>query len=122
MFKPLRTRDDLLALVKAYAPTKACASAIEDGRAIVVGGFRDENVFPGYVVQVRSRHNRVWTVHLPISESTMMILTPRWRWTIDWKDWDGVFGGKRPLIDGDQHKPEWKELYAQRPTEKTSAS
>ena len=98
--RPLRTRDELLELVAQHAPTKACATAMREDRAIVLGGFNPVEDFPGWVVRITSRRDREWIVAVECDEVAykfkVLHLT-----TVPWANWAGRSTGLNPLIDGD---------------------
>jgi hypothetical protein len=73
---------------------------MQQNRAVVLGGFTAPGTLPCYIVQVTSRHGRVWNIAVECDEEAR---TYRVR-TLDqvpWRYWIGVSNGKRPLIDGD---------------------
>lgn len=98
--RPLRSRSDLTALVAQHAPSKACARAIFENRATVLGGFNPAGGLPCFIVRVTSKHERTWLIAVDVDE-------PHHRYKIryiddvPWESWDGRFNGKR-LIDGDK--------------------
>jgi hypothetical protein len=98
--KPLRTRDDLLRLVAQHAPSRACATAVFDNRALVLGGFTAPECFPCYIVRVRSKHGREWFIACDVDEDTGRHQI-RHIEAVPWRYWVGRSDGRRPLIDGD---------------------
>lgn len=60
----IETREDLLEYAAEHAPAKACARAIREGRASVLGGYRgiQPRGLDGWVIRVDSRHGRTWFV------------------------------------------------------------
>jgi hypothetical protein len=97
--KPIRSRTDLLALVAQHAPSKACARAISENRAHVLGGFTPVEGLPCFIVRVTSKHERTWIIAVDVDEPHHRY---RFRFIdeIPWNNWDGTSGGER-LIDGD---------------------
>lgn len=100
--KPLRSREDLLALVAHNAPSDACARAIQEDRATVLGGFNPVEGFPSYVVCVRSKHGREWIIAILVNEPDHKYHV-RYLDSVPWEVYIGVKGGGRPLIDGDKN-------------------
>lgn len=98
--KPLRTKNDLTALVAQHAPSTACARAIFENRAQVLGGFAPVEGLPSYVVHVRSYYGKDWFIAVLVDEAA---LRHRIRYLDDvpWELYIGKMNGKRPLIDGD---------------------
>jgi hypothetical protein len=97
--RPLRTRDDLIRLVAQHAPSRACATAVFDNRALVLGGFTAPECLPCYVVQVRSQHGREWLIAVEIDDAGRQRV--KYLDAVPWLYWDGRSDGRRPLIDGD---------------------
>jgi hypothetical protein len=98
--KPLRSKDDLTALAARHAPTKACASAMKENRAVVLGGFTAPGTLPCYIVRVTSRHGRVWDICVECDEQARSYRV-RVLDQVPWQHWAGRSDGKHPLIDGD---------------------
>lgn len=98
--KPLRTRNDLTALVAQHAPSNACAKAISENRATVLGGFAPIEGLPGYIVHVCSFYKRKWIIAVLVDEAADRFRI-RYLDEVPWSLWIGEIGGKRPLIDGD---------------------
>lgn len=100
--RPLRTRTDLLALIRRHAPSRACARSIGDGRVIVLGGFTPPGGFPRWIVHVQSPHGRDWYAHVICDESRYQYRV-QWSYEDDvpWAHWDGQSDGRHPLRDGD---------------------
>ena len=97
--RPLHQRDDLIALVREYAPTRACNRAIREDRAQVLGGFAPPEGLPYWLVQVDSRHGNRWYIGIICDEPNNRF-RPFWPERPDWRHWDGRIGG-RSLKDGD---------------------
>jgi hypothetical protein len=98
--RPIRTRGELIALVARYAPSAACVTAINEDRAIVLGGFAPAKGFPCYIVRITSARGRVWHIAVDCDEEGRKYTT-RTIAEIPWADWQGRRTGRRPLIDGD---------------------
>jgi len=98
--KPLRSRDDLLALVTPHAPSAACKRAILEDRILVLGSFIAPGGFPQLVVSVTSYHGRTWFIGLEIDEEEyeFRILYPK---SITWSQWTGGRYRKNEAYDGD---------------------
>lgn len=96
---PLRTRSDLTALAAQHAPSKACARAISEDRAQVLGGFTPAGGLPCFVITVKSKHGREWIIAIEINEEARRYQV-QYLDFVPWACWDGRIGGKR-LIDGD---------------------
>jgi hypothetical protein len=99
--RPLQTRSDLIALVARHAPSKACARAISEGRATVLGGFAAPKHLPCFIVRVTSKHDREWLIAVDVDEAAYRFRV-RSVEAVPWQHWDGRSDGKRPLIDGDR--------------------
>ncbi len=100
--KPLRYRDDLIAMVARHVPSRACATALREDRATVLGGFTPAGRFPSYFVKVRSKHGREWLACVECDEDARKytVSFPEDQ-QVPWESWQGEREGKRPLIDGD---------------------
>lgn len=105
---PLRIRADLLDIIVDYAPSAACARAIREDRATILGGFTAPGGLPRVLVRVTSRHGRVWYIGVEIDEDQYQyrIVRPT---QINWAQWCGQEAGHHPVFDGDE-----PQLYAQR--------
>lgn len=66
--KPIRTREDLLALAIANAPTKACARVIRERGATILGGFNPVQDHPGWILQVHSPYGKSWIIGIEVIE------------------------------------------------------
>lgn len=97
--RPLRTRTDLLAIAAQHAPSKACATAIHENRATVLGGFTPAGGLPTFIVRVVSRRGREWLIGIEVDEAAYRYRI-RYIEDVPWAFWDGQIGGRR-LIDGD---------------------
>lgn len=100
--RPIHSRDDLIAVVRDHAPTRACERAIGEGRTEVLGGFTPVEGFPFLLLRVTSRFGKAWLLGLQFKESHNT-MKPIWPETVPWADWDGRVGG-RSLKDGDDPK------------------
>lgn len=99
--KPLRTKNDLIALVAQHAPSNACARALSENRATVLGGFAPIEGLPSYVVHVRSYHGKDWFIAVLVDEPSLRHRI-RYLEVVPWEMYIGKMNGKRPLIDGDK--------------------
>lgn len=97
--RPIHSREDLIAVVRDHAPTRACERALGEGRTEVLGGFTPAGGFPYLLVRVTSRFGKAWVLGLEINEAEYR-MTPFTTNGIDWAAWDGRIGG-RSLKDGD---------------------
>jgi hypothetical protein len=72
---------------------------MDEDRATVLGGFTPVEGLPYWLVQVRSRHGRVWLIGITCDDhnNRFGVIYPE---RIDWENWDGRTGG-RSLRDGD---------------------
>lgn len=64
--KPLRTKEDILEFAAVHAPTKACASAIREGR-VHYSPFSDQ---PAWMLCVESKNKRRWVLIVRCNEET----------------------------------------------------
>lgn len=99
--KPIRSRDELTALVARHAPTNACASAMREKRAVVLGGFAAPGTFPCWIVRVESKRGTIWYVAVDVDEENYRMRI-RYLGSVPWQNWIGSSTGSRPLIDGDE--------------------
>lgn len=97
--RPISTRADILAVAAQAAPSKACATAISENRATVLGGFTPAGGLPCFVVVVISKFGRQWILAVEVDEAAHRY-RPKVLDAVPWIAWDGRIGGKR-LIDGD---------------------
>jgi len=95
--RPLHNRSDLIASL--VAPTRACARAISEGRAEVLGGFTPPGGLPCYIVRVEGRHGSEWLLGLEVDEESRTFHPRRFE-SVPWASWDGRATG-RSLKDGD---------------------
>lgn len=100
----LRTRNDLLSLISPHAPTSACARAISEGRAIVLGGFNSPQGFYFLAEVPRAGHQtpRIFKALYNESKGDYKVSVEHDNRGIAWHEWAGretnpVFD----LIDGD---------------------
>lgn len=110
--RPIRTRDDLLAALKPYCPTRACEKALMTlGGAIVLGGFAPPGDLPGWIVEVTARQGQRWYIGL-VCDKAKREMRIRWyghgltplvedKKLVPWAYWTGKADGRRPLTDGD---------------------
>ena len=98
--RPLNRKTDLVAIAREYAPTKACARAIDEGRAIVLGGFNYPGGFPRWIVRVTSRHDKTWYIAILADEECTRFRI-EYPTLIFWRHWAGVIGRNHPVYDGD---------------------
>lgn len=105
--RPLHHREDLIALLAPYAPSRACARAIHEGRTEVFGEFQTDEGRPMLLVRVTGRY-RHWTLGVIIYEDQyyFRLVYPS---MIDWTRWAGDQGRGHPLGDGDN-----PDLYARK--------
>lgn len=103
--RPLRSREDLISLVAQHAPSAACARALSENRATVLGGFTPIEGLPSYVVYVRSFHGREWIIAVLADEGEQRYKIRNLD-RIPWEHWIGSPEGTRPLIDGDRNAQE----------------
>lgn len=113
--RPLRNREDLISLVAQHAPSAACAKAINENRATVLGGFNPVEGLPSYVVHVRSFHGREWIIAVLVDEGEQRYRV-RYLDQVPWELWIGNVEYKRPLIDGDDHAREKMQCKVRRDT------
>jgi hypothetical protein len=112
--RPIRTRDELLALVAANAPTKSCERAIQEPDTTTVhGGFTSPTGLSGWIVTVRAYRQQRWIIAIYVDEGARKYRVRRLK-RVPWERWIGTSTGKRPLIDGDRPiEFAWERMKAQ---------
>lgn len=98
--RPIYSREELTDVVARHAPTKACATAMRENRATVLGGFKSPECLPCWIVRVKAKYGREWIIAVECDEQarrySVKILD-----AVPWEHWIGSTSGRRPLIDGD---------------------
>lgn len=97
--KPIRNRDELIALIAENAPTKACVRAIKEDGATVCGGFKSPAGLNGWIVQIKAKHGSQWIIAVYCDETAHRYSIRRLK-RVPWLRWLGQSTGRR-LIDGD---------------------
>ena len=104
---PLRTRTDLLRLLRPYAISAACGRAMDEDRVTVLGSFAVPGGFPRYMVRVISKSRREWLLALVVDDVDYQYRVAQNLIKIPWSQWQGDPDRRHPLLDGDE-----PEVYA----------
>lgn len=84
------SRTHLIELAARMAPSRACISAIQEGRISVLGGFKTIPPFglPGWICRVLSRHGRTWLIAVMVDEVHHTYVVKRID-AVPWTEWAG---------------------------------
>jgi hypothetical protein len=97
------TREDLTDVAARHAPTNACATAMRQQRAVVLGGFATPGTLPCWIVRVDSKRGKQWFIAVDCDEANVKYGVRYLESDeVPWEDWIGKSTGRRILIDGDE--------------------
>lgn len=97
--RPLRSADEVFALLEQAATTAACKRAIKLRLGEILGVFNLPGGFPVLLVRVEGRYTQTWILGLVIDEPGRQyrFVFPR---EVQWQYWAGDTERKHPIWDG----------------------
>lgn len=105
--QPFLYRDELVWFVGRHAPSRSIRRACVEGEVEVLGGFHclPPTGRPGFVVQVKSRHDTFWNLSVIANEVRHTWHVRGMVDPIPWKHWcDATMGTCYSLYVGDHPK------------------
>ena len=99
--RALHSRDDLIDVIRGRCILTSCNRAIDSGVVSVLGGFAPSERIskaPHWVVQIRSRNNRVWILSVKPRVEGYSIRQISY---VPWLYWSGDGAGEPGVYNGD---------------------